>query len=59
MHTPHTSCPFLPCLALPQVRAYFGIPQRPDATSIDRFNMMAAAAFLVYALWIGITGKKV
>lgn len=42
-----------------QVRAWFGIPQRPDATGLDSFNQLAAALFFCYAAWIGLTGRKV
>jgi hypothetical protein len=42
-----------------QVREYFGIPRRPDATSVDAFNMLAATLFFCYALWIVVTGRKV
>lgn len=52
-----------PCLQLRlcflQVREYFGIPRRPDATSVDAFNMLAATMFFCYALWIVVTGRKV
>lgn len=41
------------------VRAWFGIPQRPDATGLDSFNQLAAALFFCYAAWIGLTGRKV
>lgn len=41
------------------VRAWFGIPRRPDATGLDFFNQLSAALFLCYALWIGLTGRKV
>lgn len=42
-----------------QVRAYLGIPVRPEAAGIDTFQRAAAVAFLVYALFAGLTGKKV
>jgi len=42
-----------------QARAWFGIPSRPEATALDGFNQIAASLFFCYALWIGLTGRKV
>lgn len=48
--------PLLPVL---QVRAWLGVQQRPEAAGLDGFNLAAAGAFLCYALFVGLTGKKV
>lgn len=62
-HASHCSHPpTLPPPSRPpprQVRAYLGIPVRPEAAGIDAFQRLAAAAFLGYALFAGLTGKKV
>ena len=44
---------------LSQVRAWLGVQHRPEAAGLDGFNLAAAAAFLCYALFVGLTGKKV
>ncbi|PRW60803.1 Squalene synthase isoform A [Chlorella sorokiniana] len=42
-----------------QVRAWMGVQQRAEAAGLDGFNLAAACAFLCYALFVGLTGKKV
>ncbi len=56
-HTPKLH-PLHPPPAL-QVRAWMGVQQQPEAAGLDGFNLAAAYAFLCYALFVSLTGKKV
>lgn len=41
-----------------QVRQWLGIPRPASASTLDQVNFISATMFLVYALWILVTGKK-
>jgi hypothetical protein len=41
-----------------QVRAWLGIPNPENAAALDSINIYMASAFLLYALFVLLTGKR-
>ena len=47
-----------PCPPPPQVRAYFGIQPDPRTPQLDLLTRLFAGLFLLYALWVAATGRR-